>query len=214
MNSRPPVRALLIDLGGVVVRDPRPIVLRMLGPSLRDDPSRLKESYYQLSLDLDSGSIDMREMYGRLQRRFRLDVPYPRFRAWLTDRSLTLYPGVVRAVQRLKSRGAVRIVFASNVSMPVWRALKRKFRLDRLADEAALSCQLGVLKPDPRFYRAALRLARTERQAVLYVDDVRSNVLAARRLGIRSVWVRGPRSTLRALRQLAAEPRSSRTPSG
>jgi putative hydrolase of the HAD superfamily len=48
------------------------------------------------------------------------------------------------------------------------------------------SSEIGIAKPDERFYRAALISAAAEAERVLYVDDTPANVASASGLGIRS----------------------------
>ena len=59
---------------------------------------------------------------------------------------------------------------------------------------AAVSAhELGCAKPDPRMFLEACRLAQTDPAAVLHIgDDPHLDVLAARRAGLRSVWLRRP----------------------
>lgn len=58
-----------------------------------------------------------------------------------------------------------------------------------LADDFDLvvnSSQLGIAKPDPRFFRHALQALRIEADQALYVDDSADNVRVAAQLGIRA----------------------------
>lgn len=201
-SHRTPGRVLWIDLGGVVLRDPRPLVARRLRT---EDVSlhRLRIVYYRLSRRLDTGAIDLRTMYARLRRTLRLPVGYREFRGLVCDRSLLAYPSVLRALRRLRRTGRVRVVFVSNVSRPVWRGIDRKFALRRYADASVFSFRVGSLKPSSRFFRAALHMSRTVPGEVRYLDDARENVGAARRMGIPSYRVSRPEQTVRYLRALA-----------
>lgn len=197
-----PCRVLWIDLGGVVLRDPRPIVARQLRTNGVPLP-RLRAVYYRLSRRLDTGQIDLRTMHARLRRALPLAVGYREFRDLVCDRSLFVHPSVLRALERLRHARRVRVVFASNVSRAVWRGIDRKFALRRYADASVLSFRVGALKPSPTFFRAALRESRRAPSEVEYLDDARENVIAARRMGIRSYRVTRPQETVRRLRTLS-----------
>lgn len=56
-----------------------------------------------------------------------------------------------------------------------------------LLDGVVVSGRLGVLKPDPRIYTAALELAGVPADAALFFDDSQPNVDGARAVGIRAV---------------------------
>ena len=55
---------------------------------------------------------------------------------------------------------------------------------DDLFDESFYSCELGVAKPDPDFFGAALDRLDAPAPAVLFVDDSAVNVAAAREVGL------------------------------
>ena len=198
------IEALWIDLGGVVFRDPRPVVVRELCDHDRLDPGRLGPAYYRLSRALDRGAIDLRTTYERLRRAFSLWMSYREFRELVSDTSLAAITTVLPALRRLRASGKVRIVITSNVSRPVWGGLERRFRVSGAAHALALSFRLGTLKPRSGFFREALRLSGTGRNRVLFLDDSLRNVLAARRFGVRARRVTGARDTLHWLRSLAA----------
>lgn len=60
----------------------------------------------------------------------------------------------------------------------------------------AASCDLGVLKPDARFYRKALKAFGVDARTCLFIDDLQENVNGAEAIGIRSVRYAGPERTM------------------
>ncbi len=89
---------------------------------------------------------------------------------------------------------------------PALRALRRRFLLvsvtngNAQVEETPLaglfhldltSAEVGAAKPDPALFRAAADWAGVEPAQMLHVgDDPERDVLAARRAGLRAVWVR------------------------
>ncbi len=209
----PKVRAVWVDLGGVVVRDPRPIVVAELARLGTRDRAALKRAYYGGSLRLDAGRTDLRPFYDRLRSAGLTSIGYPTFRSLVSDRSLTAIVPVLRELRRVRRRGTVRIVLASNVSRAVWTGVLRKFSLAEFARDAVLSFRLGVLKPRRAFFLRALQKARVRPGEVVYLDDSPSNVAAARRMGVRAYRVRSPTETVRILRRVGRGRRPDR-PSG
>ncbi|WP_138733367.1 M20/M25/M40 family metallo-hydrolase [Modestobacter excelsi] len=69
----------------------------------------------------------------------------------------------------------------------------RRF-FEPVAERVTLSTEVGVFKPDEAVFRAAVTRAvpGLEFRDVLFVTENRSHVLAARRLGLRAVHLRGP----------------------
>ena len=202
-------QAVLVDLGGVVVRDPRPFVVAQLARRYHADPVALRTVYDRLSRSIDRGSISLREFHRRLVLAGRVPVPWSDFRRWFTYDSLVLFDSVPPALRALVSDHRVRVVFASNTSRGVWEGLVRKFALDRWADDAVLSFKVGALKPSRRFFRAAVRAGGASPGRTWLLDDSPANVQAARAMGIRAVRVRRPRdavATLARIRRRTSEP--------
>jgi len=199
MGPRPPTTVLLIDLGNVVVWDPRPSIVREILRRERLDAAHVREAYYRVALHMASGSFGLPEGYRTLRRRFHWSISYPALREIVGSRALRVVPGVLPALRELRRKRTVRVVYASNVERVTWRGLCRKYHLDEYADGAALSFRLRALKPSRRFFREALRIARAPPSEVLYLDDLPENVRAARALGIRARRVRSREDTLAVL---------------
>jgi putative hydrolase of the HAD superfamily len=68
----------------------------------------------------------------------------------------------------------------------------------------ANSSEIGAAKPDARFFEAALQIAGVAAAEALFVDDSRTNVEAAARLGIRSHQFSGPAGMARFLQEAGA----------
>lgn len=72
-------------------------------------------------------------------------------------------------------------------------ALERVGLLD-MVDAVVVSTDVGHLKPHPAIFEAALAALGTPSDSTVMVgDDVKRDVLGARRLGMRAVWVPYPR---------------------
>ena len=106
-------------------------------------------------------------------------------------RAEDLYPDALPAVRALSEAG-YRIALVAN--QPVQRTLDLR-ALGFQADVIAMSEELGVHKPQPEFFAAALRLMGDPNPAaVAYVGDRADNdVRPASAAGMRAVWIRrGP----------------------
>jgi putative hydrolase of the HAD superfamily len=64
------------------------------------------------------------------------------------------------------------------------------------------SRRVGLRKPDPRIYELACRLVGVEPVEVVFLDDIGSNLKSARALGMTTIKVEDPREALRELEQV------------
>jgi putative hydrolase of the HAD superfamily len=85
-----------------------------------------------------------------------------------------------RIASSLKTR--VRLLFLSNTNELNARVIDSDLR--GISDKVIYSYRIGLMKPDPRIYRIALKTAGSEPHKTLFVDDRRENVEGARALGI------------------------------
>jgi HAD superfamily hydrolase (TIGR01549 family) len=193
--------AVLLDMGGVLIpevpdydraaRDPSLLEgLRRLGVAepaslavatgrrVRAEYNALAESCRQPSLDeaLADVAPAVRQLCLRAFAREAAQPPYSHAR---------------EVVAKLARRYRLGVV--SNTVLPGdhhARNLARAGILDHLR-AALFSAEFGVRKPDPAMIRHVLRRLGVEpRQAVFVGDKIRTDVVAARRAGVRSIWLR------------------------
>jgi len=195
--------AVFVDIGGVLIRDPQPIVCdkirRIVGPL----PHGFPKLYAQLSRRLDLGSIHLHSAYESICAALGTTIGYRRFEVIVTSASLTAYPGVLKALDRLSKKGIPRVYLASNTSREVWRGLNAKYHLGDRYKRQILSYRVACLKPQVRFFRLMLEKAKCSPQNALFLDNSRRNVVGARKLGIRSILVQRPSQAALLLRRLA-----------
>ncbi len=131
------------------------------------------------------------------------------------DDGLSLIPGAVDAVERLRARG-LRTALVTNGTAADQRAKIERFDLARLFDHVQIEGEFGAGKPEERVYRAALdALDVRPEQAWFAGDNLEWDVAAPQRLGMYGVWVdhlghglppdppTTPDRTVRALAELA-----------
>jgi putative hydrolase of the HAD superfamily len=98
------------------------------------------------------------------------------------------YPEVPEALRRLRADGA-RLAVVSNWDVSLHDVLERT-RLRPLVDAVVISAELGVAKPDPAIFRAALeRLGANADDALHAGDSLEHDVAGARAAGLEAVLV-------------------------
>ena len=98
------------------------------------------------------------------------------------------YPEVPDVLARLRARGA-RLAVVSNWDVSLHDVLERT-GLRPLVDAVVISAELGVAKPDPAIFRAALdRLGVAPDGAVHVGDSLEHDVAGARAAGLEAVLV-------------------------
>jgi HAD superfamily hydrolase (TIGR01509 family) len=97
-------------------------------------------------------------------------------------------PGAPEALDALRAAG-LRLSLASNAE-PMLRQKLEELRLAHRFDHLAISGEVGIEKPDPRFFRGALEALRVPAERAIHVGDLYEiDVVGARDAGLEAVLV-------------------------
>ena len=99
------------------------------------------------------------------------------------------------------------IYFLSNTGEIHFPYLYEAFPALKFCKGDALSCELGVLKPEKAYYEKALAKFGLRPESCLFIDDLPENVAGAERCGIRSILYTAAGETMAAVRKCLAEGR-------
>ena len=175
-----PVRAVLLDADGV---------LQLIGtPWHRALTEAGGEEFADLLLAEErpalEGRASLTSVLDALVRRLGLTASVEELmQVWWRA---TPDPLARRLVADLRAAGYVTVL-ATNQQVERMTWMRSQLDYDGLCDVDAYSCTLGAAKPDPRYFFAALDLAGVSAAEALFVDDSAENIVAAQRLGIRTV---------------------------
>lgn len=92
----------------------------------------------------------------------------------------------MKAIGALRSAGH-RIVCASNTFEPHWSIIKKR-GLDAVFDKCYLSHEMGLTKPSAAFFRHIMKSEDVQPEEMMFIDDMKENIDAAKQLGIRTLW--------------------------
>lgn len=151
--------------------------------------------------DWQEGRVAPSNWYRNLCKRFNVKASYKDFReAWnstIVSEPDLLLPASLFA--RLRARH--RLVLLSNTDPLHVQHMQANFEFMRHFDEGVYSCEVGASKPSRAIFRAAIRAARTTPDRILFIDDIKDYISAARGIGLNAVHFRNRPQLLRELRR-------------
>lgn len=104
------------------------------------------------------------------------------------QRSRQAVPGALALLEQLRERVAVAVV--TNNTQAEQEEKLRYLGMRHLVDVLVVSETVGVAKPDPAIFAAALRqLGCVAEDAVMLGDSWAADVIGARAAGVRAVWL-------------------------
>ena len=104
---------------------------------------------------------------------------------------------MVEVVRQIKQQG-YQVFILSNLFIEQ----EQQGQLSELIDKGYFAGLTGMVKPDEQAYRQILEENGLRPEECVYFDDLRSNVKAAARLGIRSYLFKGAEQTEKVLKKL------------
>jgi putative hydrolase of the HAD superfamily len=197
-------RAVLFDLGGVVVGSP-------LEAIARHETARGVPAGFVNRVVVASGPAGA---WSRLERgELTLEAFYPAFeedcaaagqridaRAMMADVALVTVPrpAMLEAIRRIRARGLLAAAVTNNwVTEDEGTGVLRP-HFDAFVESAVT----GVRKPAPRIYQLACTALGIEPPEAVMLDDIGANLKTARALGMTTIRVADPHAALRELEAL------------
>jgi epoxide hydrolase-like predicted phosphatase len=185
------IRALIFDYGGVLMRTVDPTARRTLERQFNLDRGQAEELVFRSPRwdDVQHGHTDSDAFWADVGE--RLDLDAERLRAfrrgfWAGDR---LDQELVDHIRHLRRQG-YRTALLSNAPADLPDYLEQLGIADAF-NVIVISGAEGVVKPDPEIYRRALGRLDAAPHEAIFIDDMRVNVEAARRVGLHAWRFRG-----------------------
>jgi putative hydrolase of the HAD superfamily len=192
------IRNIVFDMGNVLIRFDPDSFMDQVGIT---DPEDRKIVNRELFASVEWALMDMGletedtfepKVLARIPNRLREKVR-GLLRNWAYPRQYM--PGMPELVQRLKQAG-YRIYLLSNASKDQPRYWNT-FPVSRLFEGTLISCDAGIVKPDPRIYRLFTERFSLQPAECLFIDDQPPNVAAAIRAGWSGIVFQGSAEDLR-----------------
>ena len=178
---------IIFDLGGVVVRwEPEALVARVFA-----DPEVCKLVYSEFLahpdwLELDRGTLTPDLAVSRAARRTRLTDQLIRDLLNTVPASLVPIPDTVELLYRLRDQGH-SLYCLSNMHLASIEFLERTQSFWEVFKGKVISCRVNLCKPEAEVYAHLLKTFQIDPATAVFVDDVESNLIAARQFGIRTI---------------------------
>ncbi|HNB52423.1 MAG TPA: HAD family phosphatase, partial [Anaerolineales bacterium] len=197
-----PIKAVLFDLGGVLIRteDRRPRT--MLADAFGMTYAELEKIVFggPSGDAAQQGIISAAQHWENVRVALHMQedevdaVKTAFFGGDALDRELLNY------IRSLRPRYTVAAL--SNAMSDTRASLLNKWQLGDAFDHFFISAEMGMMKPDPRIYQTVLHHLGLAPAETVFVDDFIQNIQGAQSVGMRAVWFRGREQALEDLEKI------------
>ena len=195
------IRAVLFDMGGVIVRTeyqaPRQHLAERLGMEY-DDLVKIvfdSDSGYKVSIGVITADEHWASVLKRLKRpASEMEaIRHEFFAGDIIDRTL---------VDFLRSlRGKYKTGLISNAWGDLREYIVRE-KFDDAFDHMIISAEVGVVKPEAKIYQIALEQVGVKPNEMVFVDDFAVNIAGCEKVGIKGILFKDPDSAIKQLKAL------------
>jgi putative hydrolase of the HAD superfamily len=196
---------IFFDLGRVLVDFDQDIIARRLMERSKKSFQEVLSYYSQTNIiyDFESGKITPEEVLTSINECFGLALSMEEFKLLWSD---IFFEN--REMEKIVDMlcGRYRLFIISDTNILHYEYISERFPVIHKFEEHILSYQIGVRKPHPLIFKAALKRANCIAKRAIFIDDKPKNVEGARELGITGIIHTSVDETRRELEKLGVLP--------
>lgn len=202
MITKLPVRAVVWDMGGVLLRTedkkPRTLLAQKFGLTY-DDLDRIVFEGDHSDL-ANRGSITQDVYWENVLRRFHLGTEEMlgfRNQFFAGDRQDNCLLNFIRSLRPAYLTGLL-----SNAWSDIRKNVTQYFSFLDVFDVTIFSAEIGLVKPEPQIYHLALEKLGVNASETVFIDDVMANVEGAQKVGLHGIQFLNTDQVIRDVRAL------------
>lgn len=187
MTTQLPIRALFLDIGGVLLTNGWDRNARQRVAQKFDlDYDQLNERHHLTFDTYESGKLSLDEYLNRIVFYEPRAYTPAEFTTFIMEQSQP-FTDMIDLVCRLKQQYNLKLVAVNNEGREINGYRIKQFRLDNFFDAFVSSCYVHFRKPDTDIFRLALDIAQLKPEQVVYIDDRLMFVEVAQTLGMHCI---------------------------
>lgn len=207
MWSRKPIKALIFDIGGVVVQGSLDAYSQIAGLVFGCPREVVREHAIPLIMQLERGQIDSYALWEDLGRTLeglglgKAQAPEKLEPLWtqIITESIRVDESMIRMCRQLSQ--VMPIAALSNTITDHADYLRSIGTYDCFKP-CVLSCEVGYRKPELQIYEMTVGLLGLEPAQCLFIDDLKCNIQAAKKTGMKTHLFKNQGALESALKKL------------
>ena len=183
---------VVLDIGNVICRWQPERLVASVFPGELEQRAALEAVIQQEDWrDLDRGLLELDLAIDKAAQ--RSDLPREQIAALYqaVPEHLEPIPAMVAVIKRLADAG-IPLYVLSNMHRHAWQQLAELHRFWQLFSGVLISCEVGVIKPEPKIFSLLCERFQLHPGDTVFFDDMAENVSAAQEFGLHAEQVLDP----------------------
>ena len=183
------IRAVVLDYGEVMCLKPKGQVLDRMAKLFGMEPAEFFEKYIPSRGPYDQGVVGPEEYWAEFAKRAGVnagDELIAQLRAWDTEMWGEVSGEMTDWLARLDEAG-LKTALLSNMQHDMAAYARKNFAWLKHIDEQVLSCEVGLIKPDPAIFHLTAERVGVRPEEALLVDDREANIASAKGTGMAGI---------------------------
>lgn len=195
------IKAVFFDIGNVLLRFSQRRILRKFAWAVGHHPIKVARHIWKGDIidRVERGLMSGTDLHRLFIEELGYSGSYPRFKK-LWCEHFTLDRGSYAILKNLSTTMPTYLL--SNTNALHIEYIRKTYSFPRLVRNSILSHELGLRKPQPEIYEAALKMSATKPHETIFIDDLEENCAGARRVGLRAIRYRGAADLKKRLGEL------------
>ena len=200
-NKHPEIKAVIFDLGNVLVNYDVEKAAKRFSAASGLTPREIWKRFFLSRFEqaFTRGEISTREFHRIACKTLGVSISLATFSHYWND-IFWENPGMERLLVRIKRHYPLYLI--SNTNALHYNHIKKHFKLLRHFDRKFPSHEVGARKPDLRIYRRVLGKIGLRSEETVFIDDMKSFIKGARKVGMYAIRFKGRPALLKSLRKL------------
>lgn len=199
------IRAVIFDMGGVLLLNRIEEVLQRVAEVLKIDAEAFREFQLEYHERIIRGRLSVREFVGMADERFGLEMGPDRIlQLWKKSylEVMLINKALLETAERIRERG-YKTGMISNLS-DLHAQINRERGLLEPFDVCILSCEVGLIKPQKEIFQLAVQKLGLRPEECVFIDDREKYLSVPRDMGFRVIHYKGNKELIEELKVIGA----------